>query len=44
MKQRTKKSTHGKRVRFRKKVDVSPYNSGAYVTFLKKVKKVERGC
>lgn len=43
MKQRTKKSTQGKRVRFRKKVDVSPYNSGAYVTFLKKSRRLKGG-
>ena len=43
MKQRTQKSTPEKRVRFRKKVDVSPYNSGAYVTFLKKSRKLKGG-
>lgn len=43
MKQRTQKSTQGKRVRFRKKVDVSPYNSRAYVTFLKKSRKLKGG-
>lgn len=43
MKQRTQKSTQKKRVRFRKKVEVSPYNSGAYVTFLKKSRKLKGG-
>ena len=43
MKQRTQRSTQGKRVRFRKKVDVSPYNSGAYVTFLKKSRRLKGG-
>jgi hypothetical protein len=43
MKQRTQKSTQKKRVRFRKKVEVSPYNSGAYVTFLKKSRRLKGG-